>query len=86
VRSVPVKTELGSVYDAEPERETKRGQIAIGLLVLLAGTILASFVSLAARWIAIADLRTLLEIVLGPEVSLTGAAVGFYFGAKPHQR
>ena len=56
--------------------------VAIAVLILLAAVIATAFVLVANRRISIADMRTLLELILGPLFTLAGAAVGFYFANR----
>lgn len=69
-------------YDPEPQREKLRGQIAVGLVVLFALAIAASF--LLFWWFPdkTADLKDFLPLVLTPLTSVVSAVVGFYYGAQ----
>ncbi len=67
----------------KPPRKRSSGLVvAIAVLVLLAAVIATAFVLVANRRISIADMRTLLELVLGPLFTLAGAALGFYFANR----
>lgn len=68
-------------WDPEPERERKRGQIAIGLLALLAGVIVGSFLTLWFKWAGTDDLLKILNVLFGSLVGLVGAVTGFYYGS-----
>ncbi len=68
-------------YDPEPEREKKRGQMAIGLLALLASVIVGSFLSLWFKWAGTDDLLKVLNVVFGSLIGLVGAVTGFYYGS-----
>jgi hypothetical protein len=69
-------------YDPEPQREKLRGYVAVGLVVLFALAIAASFVSF--RWFPekTADPNEFLPLVLTPLTSVVSAVVGFYYGAQ----
>ncbi|MDP8955957.1 MAG: hypothetical protein M3N24_03235 [Actinomycetota bacterium] len=54
----------------------------MAVLLLLAAVIATAFVLVANRRISIADMRTLLELILGPLFTLAGAALGFYFANR----
>lgn len=69
-------------WDPAPAREKIRGWIALILIWLLVGTVVLSFVSLWANWIAMPDLEGLLGLLFGPIVALVGAATGFYYGGR----
>ncbi len=56
--------------------------LAIAVLFLLAAVIATAFVLVANRRISMADMRTLLELMLGPLFALAGAALGFYFANR----
>ena|SRR5712692_5739124 len=71
---------LSAPYDPSQDREKMRGQIAGGLVVLLAFVVIVSFVMLCAKCTTSAELKDLLQIALGPIVALVGSATGFYFG------
>jgi hypothetical protein len=70
-----------SKFDPEPQREKMRGRIAMGLLLMVAGIVAISFISL---WFGMDTdtLQTLLTIIFGPIVALAGTATGFYFGGR----
>ena len=51
------------------------------LVFLLAAVMLGSLVSFIAGWLEIDELKEL-GIVITPVLTLTGTAVGFYFGAN----
>ncbi len=69
-------------YDPEPEREKKRGQIALILILLLVGIVFGSFVTLSFGWVKPDALEKLLTVVFAPIVGLVGAVTGFYYGGK----
>ena len=69
-------------YDPAPEREKLRGTLALLLVSLLIGIVLLGFVSVWFNWVAIADLKQLLELVFTPVVTLVGAVTGFYYGER----
>jgi hypothetical protein len=56
--------------------------LAIAVLILLAAVIATAFTLVANRRISMADMRTLLELILGPLFALAGAALGFYFAKR----
>ncbi|HEX2088529.1 MAG TPA: hypothetical protein VHI54_01155 [Actinomycetota bacterium] len=63
-------------------RRSSGGVVAIVVLLLLAAVIATAFVLVANRQITMADMRTLLELILGPLFALAGAALGFYFANR----
>jgi hypothetical protein len=69
-------------YDPEPQREKLRGWIAVGLVVLFALAIAASF--LLFWWFPDKTdaLKDFLPLVLTPLTSVVSAVVGFYYGAQ----
>lgn len=69
-------------YSPDEDREKVRGNIAMGLVLLLAALILLSFVSLWLGLATSADLKSILELVFTPVVALVGSATGFYFGGR----
>nr|WP_294528688.1 hypothetical protein [uncultured Rhodopila sp.] len=72
-------------YDPAPEREKKRGIIALVLVSALCGIIVLAFVYVfvaPAPGPNIEVLKTVLEIIFAPIVGLVGAVTGFYFGEK----
>lgn len=84
-------------YDPAPERERRRGQIALrliwlligiagGTFVILVGSGLCKFVFIeeptACGGFAISDAQTVLQLLLTPVVDLVGAVTGFYYGEK----
>lgn len=81
----PTKT-----FRLEEEREKKRGQIAVLLVRLLVGIVVASFVftylrsvtSMEIGGIAVKDVKEILTMIFSPIVALVGAVTGFYFGGK----
>lgn len=56
--------------------------IAILVLLLVAAVIATAFVLVANRRVSLADMRTLLELILGPLFALAGAVLGFYFANR----
>ena len=69
-------------YDPEPQREKLRGWIAVGLVVLFALAIAASFFLFSWFPDKTADLKDFLPLVLTPLTSVVSAVVGFYYGAQ----
>ena len=72
-------------YDPAPEREKKRGIIALVLVSALCGIIVLAFLYMFIFPAASTDieaLKSLLEIIFAPIVGLVGAVTGFYFGEK----
>ena len=72
-------------YDPAPEREQKRGLIALILVSALCGIIVLAFAYAALMPSSTATteaLKSLLEIVFAPIVGLVGAVTGFYIGEK----
>jgi hypothetical protein len=70
------------VYDPVKAREGMRGQLAGGLIVLLAFVVVASFVTVWVRGNLTEPTKDLLGLILGPVVTLVGSATGFYFGGR----
>jgi protein-S-isoprenylcysteine O-methyltransferase Ste14 len=68
-------------YDPEPEREKIRGQIAVGLLLLLGAVVAAAFASLWLKWTSTDDLLKVLNVLFGSLIGLVGAVTGFYYGS-----
>jgi hypothetical protein len=72
-------------YDPAPEREQKRGLIALVLVSTLCGIIVLAFAFvfvMPGSSTSIEMLKSLLEIIFAPIVGLVGAVTGFYFGEK----
>jgi hypothetical protein len=69
-------------YDPEPGRDMVRGLLAVAMVGLLSGIILASFILLAIHQPTTTDVKDLLGIILPPVVALAGTVLGFYFGGK----
>jgi uncharacterized RDD family membrane protein YckC len=69
-------------YDPEPQREKLRGWIAVGLVVLFAFAIAASFFLFWWCPDKMAALKDFLPLVLTPLTSVVSAVVGFYYGAQ----
>jgi hypothetical protein len=72
-------------YDPAPEREQKRGLIALVLVFSLCGIIVLAFAFVFVMPGSSANidaLKSLLEIIFAPIVGLVGAVTGFYFGEK----
>ena len=68
--------------DLKPRRRSSGLVVAIAVLILLAAVIATAFTLVANRRVSIADMRTLLELILGPLFVLAGAALGFYFAKR----
>jgi hypothetical protein len=77
----PLETPQEKDYDPEPVRDKARMWLAYILVFLLCVVIGAAYASL---WFMDANnfpnLKTVIELVLGPVVALVGSATGFYFG------
>jgi hypothetical protein len=56
--------------------------LAIAVLFLLALVIATAFVLVATKRIGVQDMRSLLELMLGPLFALAGTALGFYFAGR----
>lgn len=69
-------------WSPEKTRESYRGAIAGSLIGVLAVIVIFSLVSLVAWQSKLADVKSLLEILLPVVVTLVGTVVGFYFGVK----
>ncbi len=66
----------------KPKRRSSGAVLAILVLLLVAAVIATAFTLVANRRISMADMRTLLELILGPLFALAGAALGFYFASR----
>ena len=73
----PLKTD----YDPTEDREKVRGNLAQGLIILLAIVVIIPFLALMMGK-EIADVKAIVEVTLTPLVGLVGAVTGFYFGSK----
>jgi hypothetical protein len=69
-------------YDPERDREAVRGRIALLLIWILAGIIVASFLTVWGSPDKFPTVKSLLELIIAPVVALVGSATGFYFGGK----
>ncbi len=78
----PPAAEPAWTKDLKPRRRSSGLLVAIAVLILLAAVIATAFTLVANRRISIADMRTLLELILGPLFVLAGAALGFYFAKR----
>ena len=68
-------------YDPEPGRDAIRGILAVGLLVLVALLAGAAF-ALSASDLLSGEQLDKLQPMFAALVTLTGTALGFYFGGK----
>lgn len=66
-------------------REDTRSYIAYGLIAILAGTIILSFILLLADKGNSPGVADLLKLVVAPLIGLIGAATGYYFGTRERQ-
>jgi cobalamin biosynthesis Mg chelatase CobN len=84
--AAPALSELEeNTYDPDKYRDTTRSYIAYWLLGLLTIVVIFSFIALVIinkGTVIFADLKSLLELLLGPIVALVSAATGFYFGSQ----
>src|ERR1051325_2201846 len=69
-------------FDPEPERERIRGRIAQALVVLLIGVVGLVLLLILVFPDDLEELKTVLELVLSPVVTLGGTATGCYFGSN----
>jgi hypothetical protein len=72
-------------YDPAPERERKRGLIALVLVSALCGMIVLAFAFMFIMPLTtenIEALKSVLALIFAPIVGLVGAVTGFYFGEK----
>jgi hypothetical protein len=76
LNQTPVR-ERGLVVELVKE-EVVRAAVALLLIVLFAGVVLAAFLK-AKTW---TDMKELLNLVLPAVTALLGSALGFYFGKK----
>jgi hypothetical protein len=73
-----------TAYDPDKDREGARKGITYWLLTLLSLLFVISFLALATLKDSLTfdQLKSLVELLLGPLVALVSAATGFYFGAQ----
>jgi hypothetical protein len=75
-------------FDLVQAREKMRGRLALILVLVLAGIVIAAFIyALISLFILktfrdLDTLKTVLEILFAPVVGLVGSVTGFYFGEK----
>ena len=72
-------------YDPEPGRDKVRGYLAMWLLALLSVILLFSFCFFWRNPTDIASLKTLLDVLFAPIITLVGTATGYYFGAAANR-
>ena len=82
VQPAPPPAEQVADTDRRARKRSSGLLVVVVVLILLAAVIATAFVLVANRRISIADMRTLLELILGPLFTLAGAAVGFYFASR----
>jgi hypothetical protein len=68
-------------FDPEPHREEIRGRIAQGLCLVVSSLAVLAFVLLATGSLDASGLERL-QVFYTPLITLTGTALGFYFGGK----
>ncbi|WP_113719083.1 hypothetical protein [Arthrobacter dokdonensis] len=69
-------------YNPDPQRDNVRKKIAYWLLVILTFDVVGAFVLLGTQnflGIKTDDIRTLVELLFTPTVTLLGAVTGFYY-------
>lgn len=71
-------------YDPTETRENFRGTIALGLIALMALTVIVALVWRHPD--RSKELHDLLALVFGPLVALVGTATGYYFGSQAASR
>ena len=81
-QQAPAQVQPAPARDAVPRKRPAGLVLALAVLLLLAAVIATAFVLVANRRISLADMRTLLELMLGPLFALAGAALGFYFANR----
>lgn len=77
-------------HDPDKARDETRQMITLWLIGLLCAIVVLTFVSLFARGATIGfssslfldDLRKILDLLIGPVITLLASAVGFYFGSR----
>lgn len=77
-------------YDPEESRDTTRQTITLWLIGLLCAIVVLAFVALFASGVAVGftgttffdGLKKILDVLVGPVITLLASAVGFYFGSK----
>ena len=78
--TAPVRTRP-YVYDPEPTRERIRGVLSIGLFALVALLAILAFVFTATDLLDAPELDKL-QPLFAALITLTGTALGFYFGGR----
>ena len=74
-------------YDPAQYQDTTRSYIAYWLLLLLTLLILSTFGSLfVIQTITFENVKSIIELILGPIIALVSAATGFYFGAQQQNK
>lgn len=69
-------------FDPEPAREKVRAGVTYLLTMFVCLYSAAALVSLALDWISVDDIDGVV-LFFTPLITLTGTALGFYFGGKP---
>lgn len=77
-------------YNADRSRDATRQTITLWLIGLLCAIVSLTFVALFARGSAtgfthpsfFSELKQVLDVIVGPVITLLASAIGFYFGYK----
>jgi len=75
--------------EVELHRERMRGYLAPALALVVAGILLAAFITLNLKGstaVTARELNELLQLVFAPVIGLLGAVVGFYYGGSVGER
>jgi hypothetical protein len=68
-------------YDPEPQREKVRAHVTYGLIAAVCLYALVALIALIAGWTVVDELEAVV-LFFTPLITLTGTALGFYFGGK----
>lgn len=84
----PYREDVEAAYNPDESRDTTRQTITLWLIGLLCAIVSLTFASLLAKELGVVsaqffdDLRKVLDLLVGPVITLLASAVGFYFGSK----
>jgi hypothetical protein len=77
---------IGSLPAQHPRQLPPGPSLAVGLLITIAVTVVAMFVSRVGYAVPVTELDTLMKIVFAPLVTILGTALGFYYGSSERPR
>jgi hypothetical protein len=80
----PLPTYLFKSEKKAPPVGSVRAKIAYMLILIFAGTVLLSFIGLAAHWATAEQLKDFVVPFLSAEIGVIGAVTGFYFATHEH--